>query len=113
MDLIYEGITTAAGGVTLGMAVVRMDLIYEGITTVVLNPASELPDRQNGPDLRRDYDLGGIIPSQDPFHVRMDLIYEGITTSSASFSTRLSKGQNGPDLRRDYDTYRVATVWIP
>ena len=34
-----------------------MDLIYEGITTNFLELVKQLKDkRQNGPDLRRDYD---------------------------------------------------------
>ena len=37
--------------------------------------------RQNGPDLRRDYDLFAFILFKDMAgDVRMDLIYEGITT---------------------------------
>ena len=57
-----------------------MDLIYEGITTTGPYPFPDLLDpRQNGPDLRRDYDL------------------------YASSLVRLRGRQNGPDLRRDYD----------
>ena len=40
---------------------VRMDLIYEGITTKGQNSFQEQVYRQNGPDLRRDYDGGAPI----------------------------------------------------
>ena len=56
MDLIYEGITTSSKYLSIFAMAVRMDLIYEGITThwgCRCEPGSH---RQNGPDLRRDYD---------------------------------------------------------
>ena len=60
MDLIYEGITTMEGytGFT-SLEIVRMDLIYEGITTNCGWPYIPTLGRQNGPDLRRDYDQTG------------------------------------------------------
>ena len=82
MDLIYEGITTLnqEGGVSWKL--VRMDLIYEGITTsLITSLIQSIWQRQNGPDLRRDYDLWCIDALLSPLVVR----------------------QNGPDLRRDYD----------
>ena len=58
-----------------------MDLIYEGITTLQGSfQRSYMQHRQNGPDLRRDYDLSFFLCSWVNVTVRMDLIYEGITT---------------------------------
>ena len=58
-----------------------MDLIYEGITTAHAKCQYFTLVCQNGPDLRRDYDLAGVLLFHIFFgHVRMDLIYEGITT---------------------------------
>ena len=56
-----------------------MDLIYEGITTLRSFSALIAARRQNGPDLRRDYDMINLLTSLQG-RVRMDLIYEGITT---------------------------------
>ena len=103
-----------------------MDLIYEGITTSSAETLLSLAgSRQNGPDLRRDYDLDifpgyivllssewtwftkGLRHDNIPFHVRpcvrMDLIYEGITTPTVLANLIFKPRQNGPDLRRDYD----------
>ena len=60
---------------------VRMDLIYEGITTPLTSSGSLNICSQNGPDLRRDYDVLGYSRLLPGTLVRMDLIYEGITTS--------------------------------
>ena len=79
MDLIYEGITTFFSLSFLVFSVVRMDLIYEGITTQRQKLNCRYWLCQNGPDLRRDYDL--------------------VLKSINSFLSC----QNGPDLRRDYD----------
>ena len=57
-----------------------MDLIYEGITTMLAQIYAGLEIRQNGPDLRRDYDLASPTLYTHQSFVRMDLIYEGITT---------------------------------
>ena len=57
-----------------------MDLIYEGITTSSEWDGKVNPLSQNGPDLRRDYDLIFILEGRPGKNVRMDLIYEGITT---------------------------------
>ena len=59
-----------------------MDLIYEGITTKPGLMAGAVSKRQNGPDLRRDYDLRVSPKPKLILHVRMDLIYEGITTKT-------------------------------
>ena len=57
MDLIYEGITTwRCPGLSAPGQGVRMDLIYEGITTNSAFLIFLSSSRQNGPDLRRDYD---------------------------------------------------------
>ena len=129
MDLIYEGITTAARTSCVGsprgqngpdlrrdydqfrfsvpyQLGVRMDLIYEGITTEFSSCRStQNGDGQNGPDLRRDYDSFSEM-TRDLYSVRMDLIYEGITTSAGFIRPRRGciLSQNGPDLRRDYDS---------
>ena len=57
MDLIYEGITTNDIVAKESSFLVRMDLIYEGITTLYLYVTLRLSLCQNGPDLRRDYDM--------------------------------------------------------
>ena len=58
-----------------------MDLIYEGITTEAISVRiASFSVRQNGPDLRRDYDDWRAPGLSFIFIVRMDLIYEGITT---------------------------------
>ena len=62
---------------------VRMDLIYEGITTGSVNLMKITLSRQNGPDLRRDYDQA---------------------VRRINYFTRR---QNGPDLRRDYDEVSI------
>ena len=90
-----------------------MDLIYEGITTLSDTHFLLYPMRQNGPDLRRDYDdltfwatlfrlrsewtwfTKGLRPctlaySLSSSPVRMDLIYEGITTITFIFSYPLN-----------------------
>ena len=59
-------------------------------------------NRQNGPDLRRDYDEKMFLLQQQHL-VRMDLIYEGITTTRGNLLASSCLRQNGPDLRRDYD----------
>ena len=85
-----------------------MDLIYEGITTLVSRDTVNSVGRQNGPDLRRDYDALILTFGNATFIVRKDLIYEGITTNDNSFFgwTALPR-QKGPDLRRDYDAIHV------
>ena len=73
-------------------------------------PATITP-RQNGPDLRRDYDSSYFSDKAYYAHVRMDLIYEGITTEVLRWYYReIAKGQNGPDLRRDYDDYHLSGI---
>ena len=157
MDLIYEGITTYTSrgmsnlwpqsewtwftkglrphrpSSSVGIPHVRMDLIYEGITTGLRSYHTVAFSRQNGPDLRRDYDAVQALEIILVL-VRMDLIYEGITTSIPSRSnsylqsewTWFTKGlrpdevtlfftissQNGPDLRRDYDVNWVSVTYL-
>ena len=61
-----------------------MDLIYEGITTQEPSGSHSDDSRQNGPDLRRDYDQKlSFFLDNNEIHVRMDLIYEGITTAQS------------------------------
>ncbi len=64
-----------------------MDLNYEGITTVHV-PLHCLPRwlGRNGPELRRDYDVGGGYQISRSSPDGMDLNYEGITTKGHSDS---------------------------
>ena len=108
MDLIYEGITTRTIFCCQWTAESEWTWFTKGLRRRLSVDMKADSFRQNGPDLRRDYDEGVPLHCCTAISVRMDLIYEGITTwLDVNIEIFFRPSQKGPDLRRDYDAVPV------